>query len=135
MIHMEPKKSTLSAFMYVNHLFFHHCTNNVSRSQRNEGISFVELYSSVTSNYLAGKPEHISAPTNSIFRIIERTQFDAMSPSCLQIELRKGVIIVPNMDLSSHSFSRDGIRELNSLNIDVKIEGVYNMLNSYRPIF
>ena len=58
-----------------------------------------------------------------------------MSLSCLQMHLWKDVIIVPDMNLPAHSFSHGGIQNLNSFNIDVQIEGVYNKVHSHSPIF
>jgi len=61
---------------------------------------------------------------------MKQTEFQGISPLRLQNHLLQHVIVIPDMDFPSYSFSRSGIRELNSLNIDVKIEGVYNLFHS-----
>ena len=50
-----------------------------------------------------------------------------MPPSRVQIQLQKSVIVIPDMKLPCHTFSHHGIHELNSMNTDVRIQGIYNI--------
>jgi len=96
---------------------------------------FVEWVDSIKKNYHAGKPKHVSVVDQSFFKMIERQTFSEMSPSRVQIQLQNSVIIIPSMNLPAHSFSRHGVRELNSLNTDVRIEGMRNISHSPRCLF
>ena len=62
-------------------------------------------------------------------------ELKAMTPSRIQVQLQKGIIVIPDMGLPAYSFSAAGIRDLNSLKIDVNIEGVYSVLHSHHLIF
>ena len=88
---------------------------------------FIDLVASIKSNYHAGTPKHVSMVDKSFFKIIDRQTFTEMSSSHVQMRLQKGIIVVPNMNLPAHFFSRNGVRELNSLNTDVRIEGMCNI--------
>ncbi|KIM38064.1 hypothetical protein M413DRAFT_13028 [Hebeloma cylindrosporum] len=88
----------------------------------NDCDSFMNLLSSVTTHYQNAKPKHVSDPDDSFLTIMNQTNFSKMSPSSVQIHLQKHVIVIPDTDLPAHPFGRHGIRDLNSLNIDVQIE-------------
>jgi len=96
---------------------------------------FVEWVSSITRHYHAGEPKHVSLTDKSFFTIMDRKTFSEMSPSRIQIQLQKGVIVIPDTNLPRHPFSRHGIRELNSLNTDVRIEGMYNTSRCHSSLF
>lgn len=96
-----------------------------SSQRKDEAASFVHLFSRITSLYAQKSPRHVSLPDKSAFRIMELKKVEAMTPSRLQIQLQKGIIVVPDMNFDACSFSSTGIRSLNSLNIDVNIEGAY----------
>jgi hypothetical protein len=96
---------------------------------------FVEWVSSVARHYHAGEPKHVSLPDKSFFTIMERKVFCEMSPSQIQIHLRTGVIVIPDTNLPSVTFSHDSIRDLNSLNTDVRIEGMYNISRCHSSLF
>lgn len=123
--HMDNHGGIWSIFMYVKPTSWPCITNKFLLFQRRvERDMFMQWVASITGHYHAGKPKHVSQPDKSFLMIMEQKTFSAMSPSDVQIELQKGVIVVPDMNLPGHAFSRQGIRELNSLNTDVTIEGM-----------
>jgi hypothetical protein len=76
---------------------------------------------------LEKSPRHVSLPDKSAFRIMKLKGVEAITLSHLQIQLQKGIIVVPNMNFNAYSFSSTGIHSLNGLNIDVNIEGAYTV--------
>lgn len=136
MTHMGNHISIRFIFMYVNPLFCHQPTKNFLLYQRTiERDMFVEWVSSITRHYYAGEPKHVSRIDKSFFTIFDQKTFSKMSPSRIQIQLQKGVIVIPDTNLPGHPFSRHGIRELNSLNTDVRIEGMYNTSLCHSSLF
>jgi hypothetical protein len=82
---------------------------------------------STTLHYRNGKPKHISLPHKSFITIINQKTFFDMSPSQVQIQLQKSVIVIPDMKLPCHAFSHQGICDLNSMDTDVGIRGIYKI--------
>jgi hypothetical protein len=136
MTHMDNRVNIWFIFMYVDPLFCHQPTKTFLLYQRTiERDMFIEWVSSVTRHYHAGQPKHVSKTDRSFFTIIERKTFCEMSPSRIQIQLQKGVIVIPDINLPGVPFSHDSIRDLNSLNTDVRIEGMYNISRCHSSLF
>jgi len=130
------RETTLSSLLCKLTLSHFTALLTPSPQHKDEAASFVHLLSRITSLYSARKlPRHVSLPDDSAFRIMKLKEVEAMTPSRLQIQLQKGIIVVPDMNCKVYSFSSTGIRSLNSLNIDVNIEGAYDILHSHRLIF
>ena len=87
----------------------------------------VEWVKSISLHYHDGKPKHISLPHKSFITIINQKTFFDMSPSQVQIQLQKSVIVIPDMKLPCHAFSCQGIRDLNSMDTNVSIQGIYKI--------
>lgn len=90
---------------------------------------FAGWVTSISKHYDTGKPKHVSLVDKSFFAIIDNVVFSKMPPSLTQIQLQKRVIVIRDMTHKGYPFSRHGIRDLNGLNTDVKIEGMYNVLH------
>ena len=61
--------------------------------------------------------------------------FSEMSPSRVQIQLQKGIIVIPYIDLPGYPFSRHGIHKLNSISTDIRIQGVYSISHYHHSLF
>ena len=105
--------------LLLRKFFLHQCTT--------EHDMFIEWVSSVTWHYHTSEPKHVSLPDKSFFTIMEQKVFCKMSPSQIQIHLHTGIIVIPDTNLPSVTFSHDSICDLNSLNTDIRIEGMYNI--------
>ena len=105
--------------LLLRKFFLHQCTT--------EHDMFIEWVSSVARHYHTSEPKHVSLPDKSFFTIMEQKVFCKMSPSQIQIHLHTGIIVIPNTNLPSVTFSHDSIHDLNSLNTDIRIEGMYNI--------
>ncbi|KIM35727.1 hypothetical protein M413DRAFT_32284 [Hebeloma cylindrosporum] len=111
--------------------YVHFSVIDLTQIEREADVKiFINLLSSVTTGFSTGRAKHISHPEQSIFTIIKNAPLHAMTPSDVQIQLRKGVIVVPDATLATYQFCRRAIRAFNSLNIDVKIDGAYNTSHS-----
>jgi len=123
--HMDNHGGIWFISMYVKPISCPCITKKFLLFQRRvERDTFMQWVASINGHYHAGKPKHVSQLDKSFLTIMERNTFSAMSPSDVQIQLQQGVIVIPDMNLPGHPFSRQGIRELNSLNTDVRIEGM-----------
>ena len=134
--HTDNRVSIRSIFMYVKPLSCRRPTKKSLLFQRTaERDTFIEWVNSITRHYHAGKPKHVSLIHKSYFTVIDRKTFSEMSPSRVQIQLQKGVIVIPDMDLPGYPFSRHGIHKLNSINTDVRIQGVYSISHYHHSLF
>jgi hypothetical protein len=122
--------------MYVKPLSCHRPTKKSLLYQRTvERDTFVGWVNSITWHYHAGIPKHVSLIHKSFFTVIAQKTFSEMSPSRVQMQLQKGVIVIPDMNLPGYAFSRYGIRDLNSTNTDVKIQGMHNISHCHYCLF
>ncbi len=101
---------------------------------------FTDFLSQITQHYRDGRPLHStqygqtiqdnpsvpavqSVKARSIFHVVDKANFQAMTSSEIQINLRTHVLVLPDMEVPHYHFSGIGLRQLNSLNTDVMIEG------------
>lgn len=91
----------------------------------------MDLVDSVIRHYHEGRPKHVRLVGESFFTSMDENTFSEMSPTRVQVLLQKNVIVVYNTSLPRLTFSRHGIRQLNSLNTDVRIQGMSNISYCY----
>ena len=77
----------------------------------------------VGSAFVNDLPKHISDKQNSFFVVFRKSDFDMMPTSSVHSHLRNRHIVIPDMNLGPLTFDHQGIRQLDSLDALVQIEG------------
>jgi hypothetical protein len=121
--------------MYVEPPSCRRPTQSLPFQRTVERDTFVDWVNCITRHYHAGKPKHVTLIQKSFFTVIDGQTFSKMSPARVQMQLQKSVIVIPAMGLRVYPFSRYGIRMLNTINTDVRIQGMYNISHCHYSIF
>ena len=84
---------------------------------------FTSIVRAVEAAFVNHLPKHIGDKQNSFFVVLRKSDF-LMMPTCLvHSHLRNRHIVIPDMNLGPLTFDRQGIRQLDSLDALVQIEG------------
>ena len=82
------------------------------------------FFEDVVNTYVNDQPKHVSCPEESYFMVLPKAEFSSMTTCAVQAYLEMRNIVIPDMQLPSISFDRQGFRQLDSLNRTVDIEGM-----------
>jgi len=82
----------------------------------------------VETGFVNRLPKHIGDKKNSFFVVLPKSDFLMTPTSLVHSHLRNRHIVIPDMNLGPLTFDRQGIRQLDSLDALVQIEGDVLML-------
>jgi hypothetical protein len=108
----EKRSRTNRVSMQVYHYLSRPSLMTKSIQHQRQLKTFKQLYKAVETNYVDGRPRHLSAPDTSVFSIITQDQFDSMSVAQLQALHRRYHIVVTGLSQAEHEFTAEGLEAL-----------------------